>query len=196
MFRALRPRCSRAEFERDLKALLPELYRVARGLTGNREGAEDLAHDVCVKAIAGFDRAQLANTAACRAWLHRILLNDFRDRYRRDKRSPIDAHAELDNVIEFSPSGDAGPATEYQRELFRHRLDASLQSLSVDVRFATVMHLVRGIPYKEIAQIVDCPIGTVMSRIAKGRRVLREQLTEFRGQVSNEDSVARTGVDA
>ena len=177
LFRIAKNKLTRRGFERELGEFLPELYRVARGLTGDRDSAEDLAHDVCVKAIAAFSQADLRDASACHAWLYQIMLNRFRDQFRRDKRSPIDANLDLDNVIEFVPGRRGEPSTEYQRELFRKKLDESLRSLSPEIRFATVLHLVRGVAYKDIALIVDCPIGTVMSRIAKGRQALRAKLS-------------------
>ena len=180
---------SREEFEQVLSEQLPELYKAARGLTGRRDSAEELAHDVCIKAIEAFDGASLQNPAACRGWLQRIMLNAFRDRYRRDRNSPVDAHFDLDNVIEFVPSRRADSATEYERDAFKHRLDASLQALHPDVRFATVLHLIKGFAYKDIAGIMDCPIGTVMSRISKGRRVLREHLADFDVQEPDQNHV-------
>ena len=188
-----KPRLSRREFERELKANLSNLYRAARGLTGRRDEAEELTHDVCLKAIEAFDSAELENTAACLAWLHRIMLNSFRDRYRRDRHSPIDRHFDLDNVIDFVP-GTGGPAGEYQRELFRRKLDATLQSLNSEVRYATVLHLVKGVAYKDIAAIMDCPIGTVMSRIAKGRRVLRKELADLDMHALDEGPAGEGGI--
>ncbi len=82
-------RFRRGRFERRVQAQLPALYRTARGLTQQPADAEDLVHDACVKALAAFGSVEFCNEQALGGWLQRILINTYRDRYRRAVRSPV-----------------------------------------------------------------------------------------------------------
>jgi len=187
MFRRLariRGRWTRAQFERYVQQLLPELYRAARALVHEPADAEDLVHDTCVKAFRAFGDATLANEAACRGWLRRILVNTFRDWYRREMRSPTRATApslaaERDNVVEFAASGEAGPSAQVEYDDFSDAADAAIATLPPEVRIVTALYVLDGLSYKEIATITECPIGTVMSRLARGRQTLRKQLSRY-----------------
>lgn len=199
--RHLGARFGRARFERQVQALLPDLYRAARGMAEQPADAEDLVHDTCVKAFAAFQRADLRDEAACRAWLHRILLNTFRDRYRRAARSPVRPAGSAgtgganganggwnggssggwngDNVIELAPSREPSTEERAHHQGFAEAARAALGSLPPDLREVAVLFLINGLPYKDIAAVMDCPIGTVMSRLSRARRLLRERLARF-----------------
>ena len=97
----IRTRLTQRRFERRLEALLPDLYKLARGLVDEPADAEDLTHDVCVKAVMAAESVDLPNEAACRAWLRKIMINTFRDTYRREcSRAGID-YVALDTSMQF-----------------------------------------------------------------------------------------------
>ena len=181
IFRRSSSGMNRARFEREVLACLPDLYRSASAMLGQPADAEDLVHDACLKAFAGFDQVSLENTQACQGWLRKILVNSFRDRYRRERRSPIrdvDAHSsgDEDSVIELAMSLEPLPEDRLAELGFAHALDLVLGAMPPEVRTVAVLHMVNGVAYKDIATITDCPIGTVMSRLARARKVLRKHL--------------------
>lgn len=168
---------ARRRLERRVKQSLPMLYRSALGLCRDPHDAEDLVHDTCVKALTAAERAPTDSESGCQAWLHKILLNTFRDQYRRTQRSPVSARSEdFDNIIEFAASRELQPDDHLTRSDFEYALDTALTRLPADVRAVTVLHVLSGFSYKEVAGIVECPVGTVMSRLARGRKALRETL--------------------
>jgi len=178
----------RASFERQVEAQLPSLVRVARGLISQPTDAEDLVHDTCVKALTSFDSAKFTSDSKFQAWLKRILINTYRDQYRRAQRSPvrsIDYHATSDehlNVIELVASTELSPS-----EIMEHRKSSSaiqnaFATLPPEVRVVSVLFLVNELSYKEIAYITESPIGTVMSRLSRGRKLLRDQLSDYAPQ--------------
>lgn len=173
---------TRAGFERCVQRLLPELYRTARTYVHEPADAEDLVHDSCVKAFRAFPGAKLASEAACRAWLHRILVNTFRDRYRRETRSPAQARPadrEGDNVVELAASPEPGPSTRLEYANFGDAARAAIATLPPEVRVVAALYVIDGLSYREIAAITGCPIGTVMSRLARGRQTLRRSLARY-----------------
>lgn len=177
-------RWTRTRFERSVQRLLPELYRTARALVHEPADAEDLVHDSCVKAFRAFSGARFDCEAACRAWLHRILVNTYRDRYRREMRSPTrtaaqSPGAEGDNVVELAASPEPGPSTQLEYDDFSDAAEAAIAALPPEVRIVTALYVIDGLTYKEIATISECPMGTVMSRLARGRQALRQSLTQY-----------------
>ena len=178
-------RWTRERFERHTQHFLPGLYRTARRLTREPDDAEDLVQDTYVKAFNAFDRAALQSDDACRAWLYRIMVNTYRDEYRRRQRSPeiqpfAGEHEREDNVIEAAVSPEPDPETRVGQKRFAEAAEDAMASLSPEVRLVTTLFLVEGLAYKEIADIADCPIGTVMSRLSRGRRRLQELLSAHR----------------
>jgi RNA polymerase sigma-70 factor (ECF subfamily) len=142
-------------------------------------------HDTCVKALTSGDSAEFASTAKLGAWLNRILVNTYRDQYRRSQRSPLlphDYHATSDgsmNVYELVASTQQSPLQCMQNRDSSSAIQQALSALPPEVRVVSVLFLISELSYKEIAYISDCPLGTVMSRLARGRRLLRETLADF-----------------
>lgn len=178
----------RTGFEQSVQAQLPDLYRCARALTGGQADAEDLVHDACVKALTSAGAADLPDEGARRAWVRQILVNTFRDRYRRERRAPVQAVSSTRgaddgqddaNVIELAASPDPSPGDWAQYSQFEVAARAAMSALPPEVRVVTTLHIVSGVSYKEIAHIAQCPLGTVMSRLARGRRLLRVALGRF-----------------
>jgi RNA polymerase sigma-70 factor (ECF subfamily) len=181
----LRQRWTRARFARQTEHWLPALYRTARRLTRDPAAAEDLVHDAYLKAYQAFDRADLASAEACRAWLFRILVNTYRDRYRRRQRSPEVQSVAPDQAMDANVFAAAGsPASDPEvllaRQHFAAAAQAAIATLPPEVRLVVTLFFVEGLAYKEIADIAGCPIGTVMSRLARGRRILQHHLWEHR----------------
>ena len=177
----LRQRWTRERFAAHTEQFLPALYRTARRLTRDASDADDLVNDTYVKAFQAFDRAELRSEDACRAWLFRIMINTYRDRYRRRQRSPeqlaMRGERERENtVIESAVSHEPGPDVQLGHKLFSEAAQAAIASLSPEVRLVVTLFFVEGLTYRAIAEVADCPIGTVMSRLSRGRRRLQELL--------------------
>ena len=178
----LRQRWTRDRFARHTEQFLPALYRTARRLTRDAADADDLVNDTYVKAFQAFDQAELQSEDACRAWLFRIMVNAYRDRYRRQQRSPerLAMEREADSpVIETAASSEPDPEARLGHKLFAEAAQAAIASLSSEVRLVVTLFFVEGLAYREIAEIADCPIGTVMSRLSRGRRRLQQQLRDY-----------------
>ena len=160
------------------------LYAAALRLTRNRADAEDLVQDTFVKALR-FGH-QFAPGTNLKAWLLTILHNSWRNRLRDGARDPVDVDSER---VEEAAQLD-GPATPDtpERILMRDTLDADLQaaldSLPDAFREAVWLRDVEELSYAEISAVLDVPMGTVMSRISRGRRLLLERLTRQAGQES------------
>ncbi len=177
-------RWARNRFERQIKDLLGLLYRAAYRLTGTPADAEDLVQDTVVNALQAFERAGCAAPADVRAWTFTILANRFRDHYRRHRRSPEVSFEALDdgfgpNVIELMPTGDPGPEELTEISRFGDAAQVAINRLPPEVRLAVTLYFVEDRTYQEIADITGCPIGTVMSRLWRGRRSLGQALARF-----------------
>ncbi len=188
----------RRSFESRIAGQIPVLMRAARGFALQTADAEDLVHDTCVKALATDPDREFDSDAGFEAWLRRILVNTYRDRYRREKRSPIrptEYHATSDNdqnVIEMAVNAELTPLQSVENRVSSSAIDNALAVLPPEVRVVTVLFLISGLSYREIAEVTDCPIGTVMSRLSRGRRLLRSQLEDWDpGQRSTSDDAAQ-----
>lgn len=164
-----------------IEAMLPPLYRLAFALIGKTDDAEDLVHDTCVRALSNHSKASLRSEDSLKAWLRTILINIFRDRYRRKQISPIqDQHhytmGNNSNVIELAKGHLPSP----EEAMIYHDLETAtidaITNLPDDVRIIVTLYMVDENSYKDIARITGCPIGTVMSRLSRGRKLLRIKL--------------------
>jgi RNA polymerase sigma-70 factor (ECF subfamily) len=172
---------TRRSFERRTRELVAPLYRAARALTGNETDAEDLVQDAYVKGFLAFREGEFTSMASCRAWLFRIMVNTFRDHYRRRARMP---EMELVVVEEglAGTDGEAlatdvpGPDLLVEATFLRHAIAEAVLSLPPEVRIVVTLFFVEGMKYREIAEVAGCPIGTVMSRVARGRQLLQATL--------------------
>jgi RNA polymerase sigma-70 factor, ECF subfamily len=167
-----------ARFEREVTPLMGQLYPAALRMTRNPSDAEDLVQETLAKAYAGFH--QFRPGTNLRAWLHRILANTFINGYRKKRREPIQDLGDFQD--EWHIGGDPLlPPTQSAEAAALEQLSDSdilqaLRELPAEFRAAIYLADIEGYPYREIAEIMDTPIGTVMSRIHRGRAKLRERL--------------------
>jgi len=179
-------------FAQRTRQFLPQLYRVARRLTAQSADAEDLVHDTYVKAFYAFDGKALASAEDCRAWLTRILINTYRDQYRRRLRSPVITLSAPENdrpdPIALAASPAPGPAAEVEARRFAEAAQAAILDLPPELRLIMALFLIEGLSYEQIAARMKVPVGTVMSRLWRARRTLRRQL---HGYLAPDDAKAR-----
>jgi len=176
---------ARARFEQSITEHLDSLYRSALRLTRNRASAEDLVQEVMLKAWRSFHTFQAGSNV--RAWLHRILMNAFFDNYRKHTREP--EVVDQENVGDFylyekaregaALSASGNPEAEVLDQVMDAEVRESLEALPPQFRAAILLADIEGFSYKEIAEILGVPVGTVMSRLSRGRHLLQRELWEF-----------------
>lgn len=182
--RMLASRHKRTEFERQALAHLDALYGAAYRLTRNARDAEDLVQDSLLRAYRFWDSFQ--QDSNCKAWLLRIVTNTFINEYQRKKRSRevLDAAtAEQDAtdgvLVQAAAADKQSPAQMLLNNSVSDDVQRALDSLPDDFRTAVILCDMQGLSYKEIAEIMECPVGTVMSRLFRGRKLLAAALRDF-----------------
>jgi len=164
---------------------LDALYATALRLTKNGNDAEDLVQETMLKAFRYFDKYEEGTN--CKAWLFKIMTNTFINRYRKTQKRkeflvdedfrPLQERAEAPAQNPFVD--DFGAEEQMYHKLFGDEVKAALEEIPVDFRMVVLLADLQDFAYKEIAEIMDCPIGTVMSRLYRGRRMLQGRLKEY-----------------
>jgi RNA polymerase sigma-70 factor (ECF subfamily) len=174
-----------SDFEREALPHLPALYAAALRMTRHEKDAEDLVQDSLLRAYRFFDTFQAGTN--CKAWLFRIMTNVFCNRYReREREQEImnEAEASPANVEQFlGGAGAHSDARDVEGALLGNMVsgdvEKALAALPSDFRMAVILADLEDFSYKEIAEIMECPAGTVMSRLYRGRKMLQGLLYKY-----------------
>lgn len=174
---------ARALFESQAIPFMDQLYAAAMRMTRNPADAADLVQETFVKAYAAFGQFQQGTNL--KAWLYRILTNTFINLYRKNQRNPY--QGTIDDLEDWqlgnAQSATATTTRSAEAEAIDHLPDSAvkdaLQSIPEDFRLAVYFADVEGFSYQEIADIMKTPVGTVMSRLHRGRKLLRELLASY-----------------
>lgn len=179
----------KSRFTEEAMPLLDQLYGGALRMTRNPQDAEDLVQETYLKAYNAFD--SFTPGTNLKAWLYRIMTNTYINSYRKKQRRPLVTSAEdvTDSQLYTSSSHDSTGLESAEVEALKlmpnSRISEALNSLNEDYRMVVYYADVEGLAYKEIAQVMDIPLGTVMSRLHRGRKQLREMLKD----VANEQGI-------
>jgi RNA polymerase sigma-70 factor (ECF subfamily) len=164
-------------FDQEMLPFMDLMYGYAMYLTGNREESNDLLQETYLKAYRFFDKFEQGTNA--RAWLYRIMRNTFINEYRRVKRTPD--HVEYDEQIsayQMMPRASVSP-DEIEGEIFEDEIALAIASLPEKFKSVIVLRDVQDLPYEEIAEALEIPIGTVRSRLHRARAILFDKLKKY-----------------
>jgi len=172
----------RERFVEEAMEFMPSLYSAAMRMTRNPADAEDLVQETYLKAYRAFGSFQ--EGTYLKAWLYKILTNTFINSYRAKRRRPEETDVEdVEDLYLYRHLGGPEAGRSAEDEVLDRFTDdevkSALESLPDNFRIAVLLADVDGFSYKEIAEITDVPIGTVMSRLHRGRRALQKALAEY-----------------
>ena len=167
--------------------LMDQLYSAALRMTRNAADAEDLVQETYLKAYRGYERFEEGSNL--KAWMYRILTNSYINRYRAKQRRPDESDlADVEDMYLYRRLGGeqstVGASAEdaFLSSVTDEQVKSAIEAIPENFRIAVLLADVEGFAYKEIAEILDVPIGTVMSRIHRGRKALEKQLHEYAGK--------------
>jgi RNA polymerase sigma-70 factor, ECF subfamily len=181
------------DFEREALPHMDALYNFALRMTSDPDEADDLLQETYLKAYRFFDKFEQGTN--CKAWLFRIMKNSFINIYRRSSKEPD--KVDYNDVEEFYHSirAESTDPNDLEEKIFSNILDddvsTALESLPEEFRTVVILCDIEGFTYEEIADFVECPIGTVRSRLHRGRKMLRIKLLDYAQQRGYEDKDAK-----
>lgn len=173
------------EFEADVLPHNAVLYNFALRTTGNADDAKDLLQETFLKAFRFWDKYEKGTNV--RAWLFRIMKNSYINRYRKETREP--GMVDYDNIENFYDSirDETTDSNDLQRRMYSNMLGdevtQALQLLPGDFRTVVILADIEGLSYEEIAEFLNCPVGTVRSRLHRGRKILQEKLHDYASEL-------------
>ncbi len=172
----------RKAFEVEALPHMDALYRTALRMTKNENDAEDLVQEAYVKAYRFWDKFEPGSN--CRAWLFKIMTNIFINDYRSKSRSPMAVNVdEIDDNFLYGQLSTLGPGDDPERQMFAKIFDddvkKAIENLPDDFRLVVVLSFLEGFSYQEIAEIADLQLGTVKSRLHRGRKLLQKELLDY-----------------
>jgi RNA polymerase sigma-70 factor, ECF subfamily len=171
------------QFERAAMPFLDSLYNTAYRMARNAEDAEDLVQETYLKAYRSF--GQFTPGTNLKAWLFKILKNTFINEYRKRQAAPIESDfADIEENFESQLSAEAtgqmkNPEEEILESAFDEGVQRALEELPDDYRMTVLLADIEGFSYKEIAEILEIPVGTVMSRLYRGRKLLEAEMLRY-----------------
>jgi RNA polymerase sigma-70 factor (ECF subfamily) len=169
------------EFEKEMLPHMSALYNFALRMTGDPDDAKDLVQETYMKAYRFFDKYSQGTNA--KAWLFRIMKNSYINRYRRESKEPD--KVDYDEIKDFyaTVKGSVADTNDLQEKifgnLFEDEVAKALQDLPEEFRTVVILCDIEGYTYEEIADFIEIPIGTVRSRLHRGRKMLRESLRRY-----------------
>nr|WP_245532426.1 sigma-70 family RNA polymerase sigma factor [Acaricomes phytoseiuli] len=190
----------RARFERDAMQYVDQLYSAAMRMARNPADAEDLVQEAYTKAFSAFHQYKPGTNL--KAWLYRILTNTYINLYRKRQREPQQSGSDQveDWQLVRAESHTSSGLRSAEAEALDHLPDSdvkrALQDIPEEFRLAVYFADVEGFAYKEISSIMNTPIGTVMSRLHRGRKLLRDQLADYAAERGFAAAIARDTPEA
>lgn len=180
--KAIDIKVKRRAFETEALPHMEALYRTALRMTRNRSDSEDLVQEAMAKAYRYWDKFQLGTN--CRAWLFKIMTNIFINDYRSKSRSPVSVDVDdIDDNFLYGQLASQGLESSPEQDLFAKILDGNVKKaigeLPDDFRMVVVLSFLEDFSYQEIADILDLQLGTVKSRLHRGRKLLQRQLYDY-----------------
>jgi len=171
----------RQAFEREAIPHMDALYNFALRMTGEQSDADDLVQETYLKAYRFFDKFEQGTN--CKAWLFRIMKNSYINRYRKAQKTPETVDYDTVEDFYYSIRSDSAESNDLEEVMFDSLLDdevtVAIENLPEDFRTVVILCDLEGFTYEEIAEFVDCPVGTVRSRLHRGRKLLRNVLTDY-----------------
>ncbi len=175
------PQVDHREFEREAVPHMDILHNYALRMTGNSDDANDLVQETYLKAYRFWDKYEKGTNI--RAWLFRIMKNSYINRYRKETKEPgtVDYNdiQNFYNTIRYASSDPNDLEEKIFGGLLGDDVARAIESLPEDFRTVVILCDIEGLSYEEIAEFVDCPIGTIRSRLHRGRKMLRVKLFEY-----------------